>query len=214
MGLVAGPISANSLMEKLAMAKKLMTKVESGDFERGNIDESMLIDENVQINSSEIMLEDYSEEKPSQNLLRPVSAPPDVNRINQTKLPDAIKRAMLEKPIPVPDISLSDTVDMDIFKGAKRLIEQENKEKRPTSKGQSFTSQKQTQAPKQIVEVDNSDLLQSLIPIIENTIRKVLDEKLTQLLSVQQTQTISENLVLRVGDSIFQGKITGVKKAK
>ena len=41
-----------------------------------------------------------------------------------------------------------------------------------------------------------------------------MDEKLTQILSAQQTQSINENLVLKVGDSIFKGKITGVNKAK
>jgi hypothetical protein len=50
--------------------------------------------------------------------------------------------------------------------------------------------------------------------LIENTIRKVLDEKLNQLLTAHQTSTINENLVLKVGDSIFKGRITGVNKAK
>ena len=51
-------------------------------------------------------------------------------------------------------------------------------------------------------------------PIIENTIRKVFDEKLTQLLTAKDTTSLNENLVLKVGDSIFKGKITGVKKSK
>ena len=50
--------------------------------------------------------------------------------------------------------------------------------------------------------------------IIENTVRKVMDEKLNQLLTAQQTLSINENLVLKVGDSIFKGKITGVNKSK
>ena len=45
-------------------------------------------------------------------------------------------------------------------------------------------------------------------------VRKVLDEKLTQILSANQLQTINENLVLKVGDSIFSGKITKVKTSK
>jgi hypothetical protein len=50
--------------------------------------------------------------------------------------------------------------------------------------------------------------------LIENTIRKVMDEKLNQILTAQTTSTINENLVLKVGDSIFKGKITGVNKSK
>jgi hypothetical protein len=61
---------------------------------------------------------------------------------------------------------------------------------------------------------NNSDL----VPIIENIVRKtvteILDAKLNQILTAQQTLSINENLVLKVGDSIFKGKITGVNKSK
>jgi hypothetical protein len=56
--------------------------------------------------------------------------------------------------------------------------------------------------------------MNTIATLIENTVRKVMDEKLNQILTAQQTQTISENLVLKVGDSIFKGKITGVNKSK
>ena len=56
--------------------------------------------------------------------------------------------------------------------------------------------------------------MNAITMLIENTVRKVLDEKLNQILTAQQTATINENLVLKVGDSIFKGKITGVNKAK
>ena len=50
--------------------------------------------------------------------------------------------------------------------------------------------------------------------MIENTVRKVMDEKLNQILTASTTASINENLVLKVGESIFKGKITGVSKAK
>ena len=116
-------------------------------------------------------------------------------------LPDAIKKAMIENPI--PQISLSETIDMDFVKGAKKLMEREglvNPKKNPVqSSGQ---------------QTNTSDLISSLTPIIENVVRKVMDEKLNQILAAQQTQSVNENLVLKVGDSIFKGKITGVNKAK
>jgi hypothetical protein len=74
--------------------------------------------------------------------------------------------------------------------------------KKPTSKLQNNQSN------------NNSDL----IPLIENIVRKtvteILDAKLNQILTAQQTLSINENLVLKVGDSIFKGKITGVNKSK
>jgi hypothetical protein len=54
----------------------------------------------------------------------------------------------------------------------------------------------------------------AIATLIENTVRKVMDEKLNQILSASTTASINENLVLKVGDSIFKGNITGVNKAK
>ena len=67
-------------------------------------------------------------------------------------------------------------------------------------------------------QVDSSDLVKQLTPIIENIVRKtvveIMDSKLNQILTAQQTMSINENLVLKVGDSVFKGKITGVNKSK
>jgi hypothetical protein len=56
--------------------------------------------------------------------------------------------------------------------------------------------------------------MNAMAVLIENAVRKVMDEKLTQILSASTTASINEDLVLKVGDSIFKGKITGVNKAK
>jgi hypothetical protein len=50
--------------------------------------------------------------------------------------------------------------------------------------------------------------------MIESTIRRVLDEKLTQILNAQDAVAINENLVIKVGESLFSGKITKVKTSK
>jgi hypothetical protein len=105
---------------------------------------------------------------------------------------------------PIQQISLNETLDMDFIKGAKRLMEQEGLTKKPTT---------QTQTQTKSTPVQNIDM-NSIAVLIENTVRKVMDEKLNQILTAQQTSTINENLVLKVGDSIFKGKITGVNKAK
>jgi hypothetical protein len=183
-----GTISSNDLMKKLVQSKKVMNKVDSGNYEKGNVNEDMiksfpedLMGESINIPKTNSMTKN----------------PPSVDKIQNSKLPDAIKRAMIENPI--PQISLSDTIDMDFVKGAKRLMEQEGVSTK--SKGTSNSN------------VSNIDI-NSISVLIENTIRKVLDEKLNQILSAHQTSTINENLVLKVGDSIFKGKITGVNKSK
>lgn len=181
-----GTISSNDLMRKLVSAKKVMDKVETGNYERGNVNEDILRSAPEEINVNSM---------PNRKM-----GIPNIDQINNSKLPDTIKRAMIENPI--PQISLNDTIDMDMFAGAKKLMERE---------GMISKTPKKTETQSII---NSSDIISQITPIIENTIRKVLDEKLNQILTAQQTASINESLVLKVGDSIFKGKITGVNKSK
>ena len=188
------PIDVNRLKGILGNAKKVMNKVDGGDYQRGNVNESMLL------NDPEEYV--HTNDMPALSTTRNVSTPTSVDKIQNSKLPDAIKKAMIENPIQqMPQISLSETLDMDFVKGAKRLMEQEG-----VSPKKSQTQQRQS--------VNSNIDMNAISILIENTIRKVMDEKLNQILTASTTSSINENLVLKVGDSIFKGKITGVNKAK
>jgi hypothetical protein len=190
-----GVISQNDLMKKLVNAKKVMNKVDGGNYERGNIDESILF-------SSPEELMNEQTKQPTKST-RSVGVP-STDRINNSKLPDAIKRAMIEHPIEqMPSISLNETLDMDFIKGAKRLMEQEG-----------VSTKKQGVVPFSKQQSSSNIDMNAIAVLIENTVRKVMDEKLNQILTASTTASINENLVLKVGDSIFKGKITGVNKAK
>jgi len=184
-----GVISENGLMQRLVQAKKVMNKVDGGNYERGHVNETVLRSNPEELNVSEVNV-------PTQ---KPANYTP--NKVMESKLPDAIKRAMIENPI--PQISLSDSLDMDFVKNTKKLMEAEGVATKP----------KQTSSSRSIPQSSNIDMNEIAI-IIENTVRKVLDEKLNQILTAQQTLSINENLVLKVGDSVFKGKITGVNKSK
>jgi hypothetical protein len=186
-----GTISSNDLMMKLVQAKKVMNKVDGGNYSTGHVNEQILRSSPEDLSNSQMPM-------PSTSSQRQMPAP-SVSKIQNSKLPDAIKKAMIENPI--PQISLNDTLDMDFVKGAKRLMEQEGVATRPSAQ------------PKQTIVNNNIDM-NAIAVLIENTVRKVMDEKLNQILSASQTSSINENLVLKVGDSIFKGKITGVNKAK
>lgn len=188
-----GIISSSDLMKKLVQAKKVMNKVDNGDFERGHINETILS------SSPEDLLSSTTIPQPRINTQPTVV---DESRVSKSKLPDAIKRAMIENPI--PQISLTDSLDMDFVKGAKRLMEQEGVSKKQPAKTQ-FQNTSTTNVPFD---------MNTLSMIIENTVRKVMDEKLNQILTAQQTTSINESLVLKVGDSVFKGTITGVNKSK
>lgn len=195
-----GSISSNDLMKKLVQAKKVMNKVDGGNYERGHVNEAALLSDPEELMNSQQYV---GEQQQPQTNQRPVGGPASIDKIQNSKLPDAIKRAMIENPI--PQISLNDTLDMDFVKGAKRLMEQEGVS--------SKKSQPQQRQPSTTSASGNIDM-NAIALMIENTVRKVMDEKLNQILTASTTSSINENLVLKVGDSIFKGKITGVNKAK
>jgi hypothetical protein len=184
-----GTITENELMMKLVQAKKVLNKVDNGNFERGHVNETIL-----RSNPEDVDMGTIEKTQTSS-----VSS----QKIMESKLPDAIKKAMIDTPI--PSISLNDSTGYDFVKNTKKLMEAEGfKVNNTTNKS---------------IQINNDgSLMKELTPLIENIVRKtvteILDNKLNQILTAQQTISINESLVLKVGDSIFKGKITGVNKSK
>lgn len=190
------PVPKEDLMRRLVNAKKVMNKVDGGDFTKGNIDPTAL-----QQNQSNLV-----SDAPKQNVRNVASNVVNEDKIRNSKLPDAIKQAMIDNPIPTVDnISLSDNLDLSIVEGAKKLMEKE---------GLSSTSQKAPTLQTQPTSNVGGDLKSIIKETIKETLEEIVDRKLELILTASQTASINENLVLKVGDSIFKGKITGVNKAK
>jgi hypothetical protein len=183
-------ITQNELMKNLVSARKIMGKVETGDYERGNINEDVLLSDPEDLLKSEA---------PAPVSIKPVGKA-DPDKINQSRLPEAIKRAMIENPI--PEITLSEGLDMNFVNKTRKLMEQDGTLSSKQSLSKRTTTSESAQLPNNIET------------IIENVIRRVLDEKLTQILNAQAGTTINENLAIKVGSSIFTGKITKVKNSK
>ena len=187
-------ITAEELAAKLVSSRKIMNKVDTGDYEIGNIDKNLLE------STPEQILEGDAPRRPP---TRPIGKA-DPDKINQSRLPDAIKRAMIDNPI--PEISMNEGLDMDLVSRTRKLMEADGSI--PVSKTV------KTQNPRQVQTESRQELSNDLATLIESTIRKVLDEKLTQILNAQEAVSINENLVIKVGESLFSGKITKVKSSK
>lgn len=203
-----GPISETDLMDRLAKAKKVMHKVDNGDYHKGNISESQIVDDTEAYEAADKLMDSH-ETVPLKDVGSVNIGTMQEDRINQSKLPDAIKKAMIDNPT---QISLNDSVSMDFVERTKKIMEKYD----GTSTKKTTKTQPRTNQPSQ--PLNNSDLVSQLTPIIENIVIKaindIFDKKLDLILNAQQTATINENLVLKVGESIFSGKITGVKKTK
>ena len=194
-----GAINENDLMMKLVNAKKVMNKVDSGNYTKGNVSDSFTQTPEELMNSQEPA-------RINQNRQPVVGV--NESRIRESKLPDAIKNAMIEHPI--QQISLNDSLDMGIIEGAKKLMEREGLKSKPQQTNQHVSNNSQVQTSSSL----NEDIKSLIRETIKDTLEEIIDKKLNLILTAQQTASINENLVLKVGDSIFKGKITGVNKSK
>jgi len=113
------------------------------------------------------------------------------DRILNSKLPEDIKRVMMENPIVIPSQMQHKSVLTEemIDKASKLMGNQPKKETTPQ------------------VKQNTSDLKKML----KDSILEVLKE--TGLIP-ESTQKASEMITFRIGEHIFEGKITKVKKVK
>lgn len=201
-----GPLSASELMKNLAKAKKVMEKVESKKTEN-NINEEYDDDYNDDFESVDLTANTVIEE--------PKVFDPE--KVRSSKLPEVIKEMMIKHPSQqtIPE----NTYNNDIIKGAKRLMEQENGG--ITRKKQNLpprSNNNTTQIGNKNTSLDYNSAINMLRPIIENIIResidKIVDAKIEKLLTAQQYTTLNENLMIKVGDSVFKGNINGATKIK
>ena len=188
----------NDLMQKLMVSKQIMDR--HNDMDRGIKPSS---------GSQQQLVREYSEPSipatyniPQEYLTsetpKPV-APQMVteDRIKNSKLPDAIKRLMMEHPIQQPQqyqASISD----DIIEKASRLM--------GTNKQPVVESQKQPSSNVSIGLTAND---------IKKIVRETVEEVLTENgLMIESTQKSNEIMTIKVGKHIFEGKISKIKKVQ
>jgi hypothetical protein len=107
----------------------------------------------------------------------------------------------------------------DIIQGARRLMEEDGSINRKSVLPPRSTSRAPIHENNGGTNnVNYADVINFLKPMIENVIResidKIVDAKIQKLLEVQKYTTLNENLVIKVGDSIFKGNINGISSIK
>lgn len=189
----------NDLMQKLVVAKKIMD-VHNGT-PRGqarNISMPELENFNAPPASYNIPQE-YLSEAP-----QPVSQPsqqiPTRDKILNSKLPNEIKQLMMEHPIEQPNMG-GPTLSNDIVEAASRLMQKD-------ARGNVKESVHQRQPQGQTVPGIDYSLLKS---IVRDTITEVLTEK---GLVAESTSKTKEPITFRVGQHVFEGFVTKIKKMK
>lgn len=170
---------STDLLEKLKISKAIMDKHDSmGRVNRGatpqldNFDVPQAV-YNIPQNISESNI----------NITKPMGSP-SVDAIQNSRLPDSIKKLMLEHPINTPEPNTSVLSD-ELIEKASKLMGKKPEQPKP----------------------QGNDISQA----IEEAVRKVLKEN---GLLIESQETTNEIFSFRVGKHIFEGKITKIKKLK
>jgi hypothetical protein len=191
----------SDLMQKLAMSKKIMDK--HNEVPRGQDSGLAMVNQNVNAKyniPSDVLSESTPQQQPKiQDTISTKTVTNDA--VLNSKLPDEIKKLMIENPIVQPQMNGA-TLSNDIIEGAARLM------------NNGSTNQQLTQETTN-TNTSNSDLKQMIRDVVRDTVRDVVKEELTNAgLISEGNQKTNETLSLRVGKHIFEGKVTKIKKVK
>jgi hypothetical protein len=206
--------NAEDLMQRLAVSRKIMEKTENikrGDVRNINppLEEFKSVEGNYNIPSEFLSESQSNTNTPSFDSSKPL----DENKILSSKLPDEIKRLMIEKPIVQPSgMNGSANISEEVIQGAQRLM--------------NLNSNKISEMPKNISEQINltpqsngtsninlNEIKTMLRDIVRDTVRDVVREELKDAgMLIESTQDSNEVLQFKVGNHLFVGRITKIKK--
>jgi hypothetical protein len=200
----------SDLMQKLAISKKIMDA--HNGINRGTATPSTPTVENYEVsNASYNIPQEYMGEVTQQKQNFDPSQPLDESRIKNSKLPDEIKRLMIEQPIVQPSsMNGGSVISNDIIEGAQRLMGMNTN----TTSTQPEPSKNLT--TKQPTSNFNMNEMKSMIrDVVRDTVRDVIREELKDAgMLVESTSKSNDTIQFKVGNHLFVGKVTTVKKLK
>jgi hypothetical protein len=203
-----------SLMEKLAVSKKIMDA--HNRIPTGGVSPSMNSYNSPSVENYEPVRGNYNIPQEflqeSQQIDQPYLSsipktptapqPMTTDRVMASKLPDAIKRLMIEHPIEVPNSMGGGSVLSDeLVEKASRLMNLKGGQQPKQSVNEQTKRPQQTQSP-------NFNMKE-----LKSMLREVVEEVLQEngILS-ESEQKSNEVFSFKVGKHIFEGKVTKIKK--
>jgi hypothetical protein len=202
-------LNENSLLQKLAMSKKIMdihNQTPRGNTQ-GNIPQNPELQEfrtpsaNYNI-PQELMVESQSQPKIKTEI-------PTKDRILQSKLPDEIKRLMIEHPINQPSS----------MAGSGSVLSNELVEKAARLMNNDVANNVNPYQPKKHQVQENLKPQNTTSSLDKNMLKDIIRETIEEVLSengllIETTSKTNDLFQFKVGSHIFEGKVTKIKKIK
>jgi hypothetical protein len=201
------------LLEKLAISKKIMDK--HNQTPRGGVSEGFSSYNTPSVESYEPIKANYNipqeylqESQVTEPYLASIPKTPTIpqpltsDRVMASKLPDAIKRLMIEHPIDIPNSMGGGSVLSDeLVEKAARLMNTDARGNQINQPKQRLQEQTPTQQP----QFNNKQLREMLKEVVEEVL-------LENGILAESTQKSNELFSFKVGKHIFEGKVTKIKK--
>jgi hypothetical protein len=207
--------AAEDLMQRLAVSKKIMEKTEqikTVDNRKINIPS---INEYEPVQAKYNLPQDMMVEQNQSNDFHDPTKPMDENRILNSKLPDEIKRLMIEQPIVQPSsMGGSANISEEVIQGAQRLMNLGSKKITDTPNVVSEQINL-TQSRNESSNINLNEIKTILRDMVRDTVRDVIREELKEAgMLVESTTNTNDTIQFKVGNHIFIGKVTKVKKVQ
>ena len=200
-------MNEQELMSKLVLSKAIMDKSEG--IKRGTSPQTSLPSTSLQefsmpaakYNIPQDMLMERPQEQPYLSSVpntKPVGMP-TVDAIKNSKLPDEIKKLMIEHPIAQPQQQQGVTLSDELVERAARLMKENKSGYVPESQ------RTETKKVEKSVSLDYSKIQNMIEEAVNNALRE-------NGLLVESTEKANETFSFKVGKHIFEGKVTKIKK--
>lgn len=209
--------AAEDLMQRLAVSKKIMERseqIKSTDNRKIN---TPMVEEFSPINATYNLPTEFLPEQTQRQSNFDPTQPIEEGRILKSKLPDEIKRLMIDQPI-VQSSSAAGGVNIseEVIQGAQRLM---NMNQNKISELPTKTSPKtllETPQPNRKsdnLNIDINEIKLMIRDVVRDTVRDVVREELKDAgMLVESTQNTNEVIQFKVGQHLFIGKVTKIKK--
>jgi hypothetical protein len=200
------------LMEKLALSKAIMDKadgIKSSNSMNGGLPPTSLQQFDVP-NAKYNIPSEFLQEGPSQETPYLSSVPrentkpvgnPTVDAIKNSKLPDEIKRLMMEHPIGQPQQQPT-TISNELIEKASRLMKENSNNYIPDA---AKPKQVQAQPTPSVGNIDYNVIQKMITEAVNNALRE-------NGLLMESSEKSNELFTFKVGKHVFEGKVTKIKK--
>jgi hypothetical protein len=205
------PIDVNRLKGILGGAKAVMNKVDEGSYSKGNVHLDESVNGNQLIDANQAQSQGYHQQQQPQQPQQPRNVAPKMNggqanykNIENSKLPDNIKQAMMENPIP----QLSGPNHTFNLEDVDDLVEKPMPmNHRPNTR---VNENVQQQQPIQQNANDTFTVSEStLVRIVED----IIDKKLNNFMTETYNKTLTEQAIKKtINTLIKEGKVKTKKK--